>query len=57
MDLNAQPFHLEIEFLLQLFDKALADEAERSYIVGKDPDVYAHAAPYLYGSTIIDNYI
>ncbi|HAK60043.1 MAG TPA: hypothetical protein DCO77_06615 [Nitrospiraceae bacterium] len=46
MDLDTQPLHLEVEFLLQLFDKSLADVAERSYIVGKDPNVYAHTAPF-----------
>ena len=53
MDLNAQPFHLEVEFLLQLFDKSLADEAEWSYIVGKNPDIYTHAAPFPCGNSAI----
>ena len=53
MDLNAQPFNLEVEFLLQLFDKALADEAEWSYIVGKNPDIYTHAAPFPCGNSAI----
>jgi hypothetical protein len=39
MDLHAPPFDFEIEFLLQLFDDALADIAEGSDVIGK----YLHA--------------
>ncbi len=42
MDLDAPPFDNQVEFLLQLFDDALADEAERSYIVGKDLQFDCH---------------
>jgi hypothetical protein len=33
MDLKVEPFHVNIEFFLQLLDKALADIAERSDII------------------------
>jgi hypothetical protein len=42
VDLDAQPFHLEIELLLQPFDKSLADVAERSDVIGEDAHRYAH---------------
>lgn len=42
MYLDAEPFHLEIEFLLKQFDKTLADIAERSDVIGKDSYGYAH---------------
>ncbi len=42
MDLDAPPFDNQIEFLLQFFDDALADKAERSYIVGKDLQLDRH---------------
>jgi hypothetical protein len=42
VDLDAQPFHLEIELLLQPFDKSLADVAKRSDVIGEDAHRYAH---------------
>lgn len=45
MDLDAPPFHLKVEFPLQLFDDALADVAERSDVVGENLHAYAHATP------------
>jgi hypothetical protein len=45
MDLHAPPFHGQVEFLLELFGDALADVAERSDVVGKDFNVYAHETP------------
>jgi hypothetical protein len=36
MELDAVPFHVELELLLKLFDDAFADIAEGSDIVGKD---------------------
>lgn len=36
MDLEAAPFYVEVELQFQLFDDALADEAEWSDVVGKD---------------------
>src|SRR5512144_2208800 len=45
MDLNAGPFHREIELLLQLFDDALADVAEGSDVVGKDLHADGHGLP------------
>jgi hypothetical protein len=42
MDFDAPPFYLKIEFLLQLFDDALADVAERSDIIGKDLNTDRH---------------
>jgi hypothetical protein len=51
MDLYTPPFNREAELLLQLFDDALADVAERSDIIGKDPDPYAHGMPLFSGRT------
>jgi hypothetical protein len=45
MDLNALPFRRKVELLLQFFDDALADVAERSDVIGKYPNVYAHVTP------------
>ena len=42
MDFNAPPFDFQVEFLLQLFDEALADIAEGSDIVGKNFDADRH---------------
>ena len=42
MDLESDPFHLEVEFLLQRIDKSHADIAERSDVIGKDPNANAH---------------
>jgi hypothetical protein len=36
MNLHTPPFDFKVEFLLQLFDDALADVAEGSDIVGKN---------------------
>jgi hypothetical protein len=46
MNLDAEPFHLEIELLTKSFDKSLADVAERSDVIGEDADGYAHVIPF-----------
>jgi hypothetical protein len=45
MDLDAEPFHLEIELLAKSFDKSLADVAEGSDVIGEDANRYAHGDP------------
>jgi len=45
MDLHAPPFDLEVEFLFQLFDDALADIAEGSDVIGKDLHADGHELP------------
>jgi hypothetical protein len=42
VDLDAEPFHLELEFLTKSFDKSLADVAERSDVIGEYANRYAH---------------
>ena len=42
MDFYTAPVDLKNEFLLQLFDDALADIAEGSDIVGEDPHFNSH---------------
>jgi hypothetical protein len=42
MDLNARPFDIELELFSQLFGEPLADEAERSDVIRKDPYSYSH---------------
>ena len=42
MDFPAGPFHVEVKLLSQLFDDALADVAEGSYVIGEDADVDGH---------------
>jgi hypothetical protein len=39
VELHAEPFDLEVEFLFQLFDDALADVAEGSDVIG----IHLHA--------------
>jgi hypothetical protein len=46
MDLHAPPFHRKVEFLLQLFDDALADVAEGSDVVGEDFNADGHGIPF-----------
>ncbi len=46
MDLDSPPHDGELEFLFQLFDDALADEAIRSDVIGKDLDFYRHARTF-----------
>ena len=53
MDLESQPFHAEVKFLLQLVDKFPADVAEGSDVVGKDLNVDAHGSLLLF-ITLID---
>jgi len=45
MELIADPSILNVIRLLELVDNALADIAEGSDIIGKDPDVDTHLAP------------
>ena len=42
MNFNAPPFDCNVEFLLQLFDDALADVAEGSDVVRKNFDADRH---------------
>jgi hypothetical protein len=42
MDLHAPPFDMKIELLLQFFDDAFADVAERSDIIGIDLNGNGH---------------
>ncbi len=42
MDLNAPPFDLKVELMLQSFDDAFANVAEGSDIIGKDLNAYGH---------------
>jgi hypothetical protein len=42
VDLDAEPFKLELELLPELVDDALADEAEGSDVVGKDAYADGH---------------
>jgi len=42
MDLNAPPFDLKIELLLQFFDDTFADVAEGSDVIGEDLNAYGH---------------
>src|SRR5512143_3703712 len=42
MDLNAGPFHRDIELFLQFFDDALADVAEGSDVIGEDLHADGH---------------
>jgi len=51
MDLHAQPFDFEVEFLLQLFDDALADIAEGSDIIGKNFDMDGHKRVLVFTKT------
>ena len=46
MDLDAEPFDLEVELLTEPFDKSLADVAERSDVVGEDADGVGMEASY-----------
>jgi hypothetical protein len=45
MDLHADPFHREVELLLQLFDDALADVAEGSDVIGEHLYADGHGTP------------
>jgi hypothetical protein len=45
VELHAEPFDLEVEFLFQLFDDALADVAEGSDVIGKDLHADGHEQP------------
>jgi hypothetical protein len=47
MDFQTLPFYLKVEFLLQLFDDALADVAEGSDVIGKNRNADAHVLTYL----------
>ena len=42
MDLHASPEDIEVEFLFQLFDDALADVTEGSDVIGKDLHADGH---------------
>jgi hypothetical protein len=44
MDLDAEPFDLEVELLTEPFDKSLADVAERSDVVGEDAEGDGHGS-------------
>jgi|WetSurMetagenome_2_1015567.scaffolds.fasta_scaffold920600_2 hypothetical protein len=44
MEFVADPSIVDVVYLLQLIDNALADIAEWSDVVGKDSDVDAHLA-------------
>jgi hypothetical protein len=50
MDLHAQPFDRKVEFLLQLFDDALADVAEGSDVVGENLDTDRHKRDLVFGN-------
>jgi len=39
VNFQAGPFHVEVKLLSQLFDDALADVAEGSYVIGENADV------------------
>jgi hypothetical protein len=42
MNLKAKPFVMDVKFLLQFFDKSLADITERSDIIRKYTDINVH---------------
>jgi hypothetical protein len=42
MDLQTLPGDLEVKFLLEFFDDAIADVAEGSDVIGKDLHAYGH---------------
>jgi hypothetical protein len=42
MNLEGEPFHVEVEFLFQFVDKTHADIAIGSDVVGKDANGDAH---------------
>ena len=45
MEFIRDPGFVNVICFLQLFDKALADVAKGSDIVGKNPDLYRHGLP------------
>ena len=47
MDLDAPPGNDKVKLLLQFFDDALADKAERSDVVGKDLETDGHKPSFL----------
>jgi hypothetical protein len=50
MNLHTPPFYLKIELLLQFFDDAFADVAERSDIIGEDLHDYGHESGLLFSA-------
>ena len=50
MDLNAPPFDLKIELMLQFFDDTFADVAERSDVIGEDLNAYGHESDLVFAA-------